>query len=95
MQLPARELELGLESDEPILIQGIIDVWFYEKKENGENEIVIVDYKTDFVKEGGELLKKYKKQLDYYRIAMERLTGNRVKETIIYSFCLKEEIHAE
>ncbi len=92
MQLPARELELGLESDEPILIQGIIDVWFYEKKENGENEIVIVDYKTDFVKEGGELLKKYKKQLDYYRIAMERLTGNRVKETIIYSFCLKEEI---
>ena len=92
MQLPASELELGLESDEPILIQGIIDVWFYEKKENGENEIVIVDYKTDFVKEGGELLKKYKKQLDYYRIAMERLTGNRVKETILYSFCLKEEI---
>ena len=37
-------------------------------------------------------MKKYKKQLDYYRIALERLTGNRVKETILYSFCLKEEI---
>lgn len=95
IQMPARELEIGCESDEPVLIQGIIDAWFYEKNENGENEIVVVDYKTDFVKDGGELLKKYKKQLDYYQLTLERLTGKRVKEKIIYSFCLKEEIHAE
>ena len=95
IQLPARELEIGCGSDEPVLIQGIIDAWFYEKNENGENEIVVVDYKTDFVKDGGELLKKYKKQLDYYQLTLERLTGKRVKEKIIYSFCLKEEIHAE
>ena len=63
IQLPARELEMGCDSDEPVLIQGIIDAYFYEKNENGENEIVVVDYKTDFVKDGGELLKKYKKQL--------------------------------
>ena len=68
---------------------------FYEKDGNGENEIVVVDYKTDFVKDGGELLKKYKKQLDYYQLTLERLTGKRVKEKIIYSFCLKEEIHVE
>ena len=95
IQMPARELEIGCESDEPVLIQGIIDAWFYEKNEHGENEIVVVDYKTDFVKDGGELLKKYRKQLDYYELTLERLTGKRVKEKIIYSFCLKEEIHAE
>ena len=95
IQLPARELEIGCGSDEPVLIQGIIDAWFYEENEHGENEIVVVDYKTDFVKDGGELLKKYRKQLDYYELTLERLTGKRVKEKIIYSFCLKEEIHAE
>ena len=68
---------------------------FYEKDGNGENEIVVVDYKTDFVKDGGELLKKYKKQLDYYQLTLERLTGKRVKEKIIYSFSLKEEIHVK
>lgn len=95
IQMPARELEIDCGSDEPVLIQGIIDAWFYEKDGNGENEIVVVDYKTDFVKDGGELLKKYKKQLDYYQLTLERLTGKRVKEKIIYSFCLKEEIHVE
>ena len=95
IQLPARELEMGCDSDEPVLIQGIIDAYFYEKNENGENEIVVVDYKTDFVKDGGELLKKYKKQLDYYELTLERLTGKRVKEKIIYSFCLKEEIQVD
>ena len=95
IQMPARELEIDCGSNEPVLIQGIIDAWFYEKDGNGENEIVVVDYKTDFVKDGGELLKKYKKQLDYYQLTLERLTGKRVKEKIIYSFCLKEEIHVE
>ena len=95
IQLPARELEMGCDSGEPVLIQGIIDAYFYEKNENGENEIVVVDYKTDFVKDGGELLKKYKKQLDYYGLTLERLTGKRVKEKIIYSFCLKEEIQVD
>lgn len=95
IQMAARELEIGCGSDEPVLIQGIIDAWFYEENEHGENEIVVVDYKTDFVKDGGELLKKYRKQLDYYELTLERLTGKRVKEKIIYSFCLKEEIQVE
>ena len=95
IQLPARDLEMGCDSGEPVLIQGIIDAWFYEENEHGENEIVVVDYKTDFVKDGGELLKKYRKQLDYYELTLERLTGKRVKEKIIYSFCLKEEIQVE
>ena len=95
IRMPASELELGLTSEEPILIQGIIDAFFYEKNEKGEEEIVVVDYKTDYVKNGGELLEKYRKQLDYYELALERLTGKRVKEKVIYSFCLRCEVPVE
>ena len=75
---------------EEVLIQGIIDAWFYE-----EDDIVLVDYKTDFVPEGqgGEfLVKRYGSQLDYYQMALERLTGKRVKEKLIYSFYLNRTI---
>ena len=51
---------------------------------------MVVDYKTDYVKQGEELLEKYGRQLDYYEIALEKLTGRRVKEKVIYSFCLRE-----
>ena len=54
-----------------------------------------MDYKTDYVKNGGELLEKYRKQLDYYELALERLTGKRVKEKVIYSFCLRCEVPVE
>ena len=41
--MPANELEIGCESEEPVLIQGIIDAFFYEKIEKGDEEIVVVD----------------------------------------------------
>ncbi|GFI10918.1 ATP-dependent helicase/nuclease subunit A [Lachnospiraceae bacterium] len=83
IKLPACDLDLGYQSREPVLIQGIIDAYFYE-----EDGIVVVDYKTDYVKEGEELLEKYGRQLDYYETALEKLTGKKVKEKVIYSFCL-------
>ena len=73
--------------DETILVQGIIDAWFPEG-----DEIVLVDYKTDRVKEVGELKKRYEKQLAYYQQALERTTGKKVKEKIIYSLALDEEL---
>lgn len=90
IKLPACELELGYKSREPVLIQGIIDAYFYE-----EDGIVVVDYKTDYVKQGEELRKKYGQQLDYYEAALEMLTGKRVKEKVIYSFCLGEPVPVE
>ncbi len=87
--LKAREIYPESGSDELIMVQGIIDAFFYE----GE-EIVLVDYKTDFVKDGTgeELIKKYRAQLDYYARALERLTGKNVSEKIIYSFSLGKEL---
>ncbi len=73
--------------EETVLIQGIIDVWFEE-----EDGIVVADYKTDAVREEKELVRRYALQLDYYAQALERLTGRKVKEKVIYSFALGREI---
>lgn len=53
---------------------------------------MVADYKTDQVENGRELVEKYRKQLEYYARALQQLTGKKVKEKIIYSFRLHEEI---
>ena len=83
----ASEIYQGDLSGEKILVQGIIDVYFEE-----EDGLVVLDYKTDQVKSRKELAEKYHAQLEYYAHALSQLTGKTVKEKIIYSFTLKEEI---
>ena len=85
--ISADRLEKKFPENELVLIQGIIDVFFYEG-----DEIVLMDYKTDRVSEANELIRRYKTQLDYYEEALTRITGKRVKERIIYSFALECEI---
>ena len=55
-------------------------------------ELVVLDYKTDRVQSAKDLKEKYHAQLEYYAEALELLLGKRVKEKIIYSFTLKQEI---
>ena len=83
----AQEIYPGEAGGEVILIQGIIDVYFEE-----DGELVVLDYKTDQVKKAADLREKYHAQLEYYAEALELLLGKHVKEKIIYSFTLKEEI---
>ncbi len=83
----AREIYPGEATEETILVQGIIDVYFEEA-----GELVVLDYKTDKVKTARELQEKYHAQLDYYAQALEQLLGKKVKEKIIYSFTLEKEI---
>lgn len=88
MGIPARDMAV-CDSDELVLIQGIIDACFIE------NETwVLVDYKTDHVTQGSEqlLVDRYKVQLDYYQKALEQMTGKKVSEKIIYSLSLQKEI---
>ncbi len=75
-----------------VLIQGIIDAYFIE-----EGQIVLVDYKTDFVKseEASSLYRKYAVQLDYYETALTRLTHFPVREKLIYSFCLDRTLSGD
>lgn len=86
----ADELDKKWPGEETVLVQGIIDAYFYE-----EDEIVLVDYKTDRVSRINgeeELVKRYQVQLEQYAQALEKLTGKPVKEKIIYSFTLNKEI---
>ena len=73
---------------ERVIVQGIIDVFWEE-----DGEIVLLDYKTDVIKSPEELAERYKVQMEYYAEALERLTGKRVKERILYSFYLGEEVY--
>lgn len=73
------------DSDTGMLVQGIIDAYFVE-----DDEIVVVDYKTDRVKTGDELIEKYRVQLEYYAKALNMLTGLKIREKVIYSTYLNE-----
>lgn len=85
--LSANRLNTDFPEDETVLIQGIIDVYLEE-----EDGIVLADYKTDLVKDPKELILRYRVQLNYYEEALVRLTGKCVKEKLIYSFGLEQEI---
>ena len=87
LAIAADRLKQEFPKEEKILIQGIIDVFFEE-----DDGIVLMDYKTDSVKNADELIKRYAIQLDYYEEALTRITGIPVKKKIIYSFCLESEI---
>ena len=84
---PAIDVSEEYDSEKEILIQGIIDVYFEE-----EDGIILADYKTDHVKNSEELIKRYEKQLQIYGESLEQMTGKKVKERVIYSFCLGKEI---
>lgn len=75
------------DAGELTLIQGIIDVWLEE-----EDGLVVLDYKTDRVRTAKELTDRYREQLFLYGEALEQMTEKKVKERIIYSFTLREEI---
>ncbi len=79
----ASEVNSDFPEEEDVLVQGVIDVYFEE-----EDGLVLMDYKTDRVDESGELVKRYRTQLEYYAEALERLTHKKVKEKLIYSFAL-------
>lgn len=85
--VPSSEVEEDGDPEETVLIQGIIDAFFYEK-----DEIVILDYKTDKVYRKEDLAEKYHAQLLYYQQALEMMTGKCVKEKLIYSFELGDVI---
>lgn len=89
--IPAREMDIG-DSGELILIQGIIDAYMEE-----EDGLVLVDYKTDHINKGEEqvLIDRYRVQMDYYTRALEQMTGNKVKEAVIYSLALQKEVRIE
>ena len=76
--------------EENILVQGIIDLYYINKND----EIILVDYKTDYVENGkeNELIDKYEKQLNIYKRALEQTLEKNVKKCYIYSVYLDKLI---
>ena len=87
MGLPAREADPEIDSDELVLVQGIIDLYFEE-----DGALVLLDYKTDAVKEAKALIDRYQVQMELYARALAAATGKEVKQRVIYSFRLEEVI---
>ena len=79
--------EDGGENVEKVILQGIIDAFIME-----EDGIILVDYKTDRVKDGEELRNRYQKQIDLYSEALEQILGKKVRRRVLYSFSLGEEV---
>lgn len=88
INIPAKEVYEDVNGDENILVQGIIDLYYVSK--NGE--IILVDYKTDMVKDEMNIVNKYKEQLMLYKRALESALDKNVDRVYIYSLYLGKQI---
>ena len=87
IMLPADEIYNNEIKDE-ILVQGVIDLYYI----NANDELVLVDYKTDYVQNEEELILKYNKQLKLYKKALENALNKKVSKVYIYSTHLNKEL---
>lgn len=88
INIPAKAIYKDENIKENILVQGIIDLYYIDKN----NNIVLVDYKTDYVQDKEELIKKYNEQLKLYKNAIEYAYSQKVSKVYIYSTYLNEVI---
>ena len=89
INVPLKEIE-DIEAEENVLAQGIIDLYYIDK----DDKLVLLDYKTDFVKEGEEevLIKRHTPQLLLYKEALESALNTKVDKIYIYSTVLGKKI---
>ena len=89
LNLKANEIYQNDAEDE-ILVQGIIDLYYI----TNNDELVLVDYKTDYVENNSEqsLKAKYNIQLEIYKKALEESLNRKVDKVYIYSTWLNKEI---
>lgn len=90
IRIPASRVDPAIDArfaDESVILQGAVDLAFVE-----DGALVIVDYKTDRVKDPQELAARYAAQLALYREALGQILGLPVKECIIYSVRHNQEI---
>lgn len=90
ISIPAEEI-YGGNIKEEMLVQGIIDLYYINEKD----ELILVDYKTDYVTDEKDLVDKYIKQLELYKRALEEALNKKVSKVYIYSTCLNKEMILE
>ena len=92
INIPAKEI-FNEELDENVLVQGVIDLYYI----NSKGELVLVDFKTDYVENRNEniLIDKYKVQLDLYKRALSYALNRELDRDYIYSTCFNKEIEVK
>ncbi len=98
LSIPASVIYPEVQTDENLLVQGVIDCMFQEK-----GGIVLVDYKTDyFTGVPGEdalrlrqLTDQYAGQMKIYGLAVEQITGVPVLEKHLYFFGIGKSVKVE
>lgn len=84
------EQVFGSAPGESVLLQGVVDCYIEEP-----DGIVIIDYKTDYLKNENEALARaeiYKGQLKAYSAALERIVGKPVKECVLYFLSVSKAV---
>ena len=79
-------INLGFNSNEEVLVQGIIDLMVVD----GE-EVILIDYKLSTIEDEKDLVKKYTTQLKIYKNAIEATLKLKVKKSLIINI-LQEKI---
>ena len=77
IRMPMRDA-LGEDSEESILVQGVIDCCFVE-----DGEWILLDYKTDRSSEVKVLAQRYAPQLALYATALSRITRMAVRQSLL------------
>lgn len=81
---------MRLPGHEDTLLQGVLDLCFEE-----DGQWVLCDYKTDWVDDPAELVKRYAPQLKLYRDALVRVTGMPVREIFLFPLRLGQGVPVE
>lgn len=76
------------DTDEKVLIQGIIDLYYINKND----ELILVDYKTDKNVDESILKERYYNQLSLYKKALEKSMKRKIMKMYIYSTTLNKEV---
>ncbi len=79
MYKPARDVSDEFSVEDKVLVQGIVDL-FIDSKEK-----IIVDFKNSMLKDE-DTVKKYKKQLYLYKMAIESAICAKIDKVVLYSF---------
>lgn len=81
--------EAATDSDEELMIQGVIDLYFVE-----DGKLVLVDYKTDHITAENRQAKinAYQTQMELYQRALESILHKEVKESYLYLLDINEAV---
>lgn len=85
VNIPANLTGLTADTETSVILQGAVDLLIVK-----DNQITIVDYKTDRVSSADLLLERYKKQLSLYKKAVSACFELPVSRCLIYSIHLGE-----